>query len=107
MAEIDLNALSLDELKKLHRATEKAIGNFENRRLLAARAALEEKASELGVTLEGVMAIGGKVSRKRASSQARFRNPDDHAQTWTGQGRRPGWFVAAIERGLSPEDLSV
>ena len=39
---MDLNTLSLDELKKLKRDVEKAITSFEERRLLEARKKLED-----------------------------------------------------------------
>lgn len=31
----------------------------------------------------------------------------DGTNSWVGHGKRPGWFVAAIEGGKTPEDLLV
>lgn len=36
---------------------------------------------------------------------AKYRDPAS-GKTWTGNGKRPGWFVAAIESGASPESLA-
>lgn len=52
--------------------------------------------------------IGAKVTRRkpRATKKAgviRFR--DEAGNTWTGHGKRPGWFKAAIEAGKSVDEL--
>jgi DNA-binding protein H-NS len=32
-------------------------------------------------------------------------NPEDPTQTWTGQGRKPNWMVAKIEKGATLEQF--
>ena len=32
---------------------------------------------------------------------------DDEGNTWTGHGKRPNWFKAALEAGKTSEDLAV
>ena len=48
---INLNEMSLKELKDLHGQVTKAISTFEDRKKKEALAELEEKARELGVTV--------------------------------------------------------
>jgi DNA-binding protein H-NS len=31
---------------------------------------------------------------------------DEEGHTWTGRGKRPNWFKAALESGKTPEDLA-
>lgn len=54
-------------------------------------------------------AKGGAAARKTAGRKAagviRFR--DDEGNSWTGHGKRPGWFKDAIAAGKTPEDLAV
>jgi DNA-binding protein H-NS len=38
---------------------------------------------------------------------AKYQNPGDSEQTWTGKGRRPAWFIAAIESGINSESLEI
>lgn len=45
-----------------------------------------------------------KATRKKAA--AKYKDPAS-ARTWTGHGKRPGWFVHAIEEGKTIEDLAV
>ncbi len=53
--------------------------------------------------------VAAKKSRKKAAKRPagviRYRDEAGHA--WTGHGKRPGWFLAAIESGMKPEDLEV
>ncbi len=102
---IDLNALSLKELKELQSQVGKAIATFEDRKKKVALAELEEKARALGFTLAEL--TGTTVPRKRAPAVAKYANPADGSETWSGRGRKPRWFEAALASGKSPEDLAI
>jgi DNA-binding protein H-NS len=41
---------------------------------------------------------------KRGAAEAKYRNPDDPAQEWSGRGRQPAWFKAWIASGKSAEE---
>ena len=102
MPEIDLDGLSLKELKQLQKQVAKAISTFEDRKKKEALAALEAKAAEMGFCLSDLTTgKGGKISAPK------YQNPDDPTQTWTGRGRKPGWFAQALERGTSPEEMLI
>ena len=47
------------------------------------------------------------LSLSRAPAAAKYRHPENAALTWSGRGRKPLWFVAALDAGKSPEDLAV
>ena len=105
MAQIDLNDLSLKELKQLQRDVEKAIASYEDRQKATARAELEAKAKEMGFTLAELMGIEAK--KTRVPAQAKYQHPENPALTWSGRGRKPQWFADALAAGKTPEDLSV
>ncbi len=42
--------------------------------------------------------------RKKGSGPIKYR--DDAGNAWNGHGRRPGWFLAAIAAGKTPEQLA-
>ena len=46
-----------------------------------------------------------KKAAKKPASVIRYR--DEAGHSWTGHGKRPGWFLAALESGTKPEDLKV
>lgn len=105
MADINLDDLSLKELKALQTQIAKAIATFDERRKRNALSELEEKARQYGFTLAEL--TGTTVPRKRASPGPKFVNPDNPAETWSGRGRKPRWFESALEAGKSVDDLRV
>ena len=102
---INLNEMSLKELKDLHGQVAKAISSFEDRKKKEALAELEEKARELGFSLSEL--TGTAAPRKRAPASAKYANPTDSSDTWSGRGRKPRWFDAAIKAGKKPEDMAI
>ena len=91
----DLTALSLDQLKNLQKDIEKAINSFEARRLAHARQELEAKAKELGVSLAEI--LGSKPAKgAKAAVSAKYRNPKNPEETWSGRCRKPRWLVVAM-----------
>lgn len=106
MANINLNDLSLSELKSLQKDVAKAITEFSDRKKTEAMAALEAHAKELGFSLAEL--TGAKKTRKSSGpGGAKYRHPENPEVTWSGRGRKPGWFTAAIEAGKAPESMAV
>lgn len=103
--DIDLNELSLKELKDLQSQVAKAISGYEDRRKKEALAELEEKARALGFSLAEL--TGVSPTRKRTPAVAKYANPSDSSDTWSGRGRKPRWFEAALKSGKSAEDLAI
>ena len=103
--DINLNNLTLKELKDLQSQVAKAVASFEDRSKKAALADLEEMARSKGFTLAEL--TGLSVVRKRAPATAKYANPANKSDTWSGRGRKPRWFAEALARGGKPEDLAV
>jgi DNA-binding protein H-NS len=102
---IDLDTLSLSELKKLQKDVTKAIETFEEREMKAAAAEAEALLRERGFTLAQILELG--VSKPRAKVAPKYANPADSSQTWTGRGRKPLWVVEALASGKSLDDLAI
>lgn len=102
---IDLNELSLADLKKLQKDVAKAIESFGDRERKAARAELEALARDRGFTLAQLIDDLGTKPRKAVAPK--FANPLDPSETWTGRGRKPRWVVAALDAGKSMDDLAI
>ncbi len=67
MADYDLEALSLGELKKMQKDVAKAISTFEDRQKAEARAKVEALARDLGYSLAELVGTETKSSRAPAS----------------------------------------
>ncbi len=105
MTDFNLEAMSLKELRQLQRDLTKAISTFEDRHKAEACAKLEAIAKEMGYTLADL--IGVEVKTTRAPAVAKYRHPENAALTWSGRGRKPQWFVAALTSGKSADDLAI
>lgn len=51
------------------------------------------------------MVRGGRG--RGGKSVAKYANPDDKSQTWTGRGRKPNWLNARLKKGASLEDFAI
>lgn len=51
----------------------------------------------------------GAFARKglRGKVRPKYRNPANAQQTWSGRGRQPHWFVAAIKAGKKERSLLI
>lgn len=43
---------------------------------------------------------------KKPPAPAKYKDKET-GKTWTGHGKRPGWFVKAIEGGMQAQDMAV
>lgn len=102
---IDLHALSLKDLKDLQSQVVKAIANFEDRRKREVLMELDEIARSKGFSLSELTNVA--PMRKRSPSTAKYANPANKADTWSGRGRKPRWFSEALAKGHKPEDMAI
>lgn len=105
MADYDLEALSLSELKKMQKGVAKAIATFEDRQKAEARAKVEALARDLGYSLAEL--VGTETKPSRVPAVAKYRHPENAVVTWSGRGRKPQWFADHINAGRDPSALSV
>jgi DNA-binding protein H-NS len=102
---IDLDALSLKELKDLQSQVAKTISGYEDRKKAEAIAALEEQAKSFGFALSELVSASG--AKRRKPVKPKYANPANRAETWTGRGRKPRWVEAALKAGKKIEDLAI
>jgi DNA-binding protein H-NS len=102
---IELESLSLKELKQLQKDVDAAISEFKDRERRKALAEVEAFARERGLTAADLTELSSKRTRKSAAPK--YANPSDLSQTWTGRGRRPRWIEAALAEGKSLEDMAI
>ncbi|MEE4292289.1 MAG: H-NS histone family protein [Cycloclasticus sp.] len=103
---IDLSKMSMDDLIELEKNVQKAKAALEKKRVIEARKAIENAAREYGLTVDEV--LGSSATTGSAPKGApRYVNPDDPDQTWTGRGRQPAWYKAAIAAGTDPATLEI
>jgi len=86
-----LEKMSLKDLLALEAKIKAAIDEKRVSERAEMRSKMEEMARASGFSVAELFGRGGK----RGKAAAKYRNPKDPSQTWTGRGRRPTWIVEA------------
>ena len=109
VAKINLGKLSEKELKALKRGIENELKTSRTRTIAAATQELQVAAQKIakkhGLTVNEV--LGKKRKYRKSPVPPKYRNPNDPSQTWSGRGRKPGWFREATDKGKSAESLEI
>ena len=103
--DIDLEEMSLQDLKSLQSRVAKAISGYVDRKKKQALSELEETARKHGYSLSEL--TGATGVRKRAPVAPKYANPDDRSQTWSGRGLQPIWLKTALTSGKKIEDFAI
>lgn len=105
MVNVDLDTMSLAELKDLQKAVNKAVDTFEERKKLEARQVLEEKAREMGFNLNELIQQGKRTTKR--VNPPKYRHSENPELTWSGRGRQPAWIKEIIESGGTLDDYLI
>lgn len=62
-------------------------------------------AADIGVDVKELM--GSKTARNANPVAAKYSNPVDPTETWSGRGRRPKWVLDHVEAGGDLGDLAI
>lgn len=103
--DIDLSRLSIGELKRLAERANKQIKTLENEQRKEAFKKLDDLAAQLGLTRADLVARYG--TKKRDPLPAKYRNPGNPKETWTGRGRKPTWVSDHLGSGGKLEELAI
>lgn len=104
--EDELKLMELDELKRAQKIINDAVENYEARKKAEALAALTAQAKEFGFSINEL--IGGDSKKgSRGAVAKKYMNPNNHADQWTGRGRKPKWVEEHLENGGTLEDLLI
>ncbi len=102
---VDLEKMSLEELKKLQKDVANEIKNFKDRDKKKKLAEVEAFARERGLNPADLSEIARRRTRKPA--KPKYANPNDPAQTWSGRGRRPRWLDEALSKGNTLDEMAI
>lgn len=104
---INLKTLSIAELKSLQKAIVDEIdsrGKEERQKLVQE---FRDKAKALGISLEELLTEQKGKARAAGKVAAKYANPANPGQTWTGRGKRPLWVGECLAAGKTLDDLKV
>ena len=107
---INLESLSPADLQALIKNAEAQMESARKNHVKEVRAKIDGILAGAGLTIGEVYPTrGGKVAKgPKAVVAPKYRNPDNAAQTWSGRGKRPTWFVDALKKkGVTAENLLI
>jgi DNA-binding protein H-NS len=102
MLNIDLEAVSLDDLWSLHQQLNEVL----SARIVAEKQELEKRLAQLNGEKRAREAIP-RPRRKYPRVFPKYQNPAVPSETWSGRGRQPRWLVSALRAGGSIEDFKI
>lgn len=103
----DLSTYSLSKLRALE---VQVIDELKTRHYLSVSKAREQIlhiAQSAGISVKELMSGKSAPRAKSAPAGAKYRNPDDASQEWSGRGRQPNWIKAWTASGKSIEDTKI
>lgn len=106
--EIDFDNLTIDQMNTLEAELKKHRESRKKQHLIAAREEFQKIADSYGFGVEEIALIKiGKAAKKSSTSVAPKYRDLQSAQTWTGRGRKPLWVEAALNSGVSLEEMLI
>lgn len=104
MAAKELERMSLKELQELELKVRRAKSSAQDRSRADLRKKIETMVSDAGFRLSDI--FGGRGGKGRTVA-AKYVNPEDPSETWTGRGRKPRWLNAKIQEGAKLEKFLI
>lgn len=106
----NIDKMSLKELVDLEAKVQKAIAAVRDRE----RSELKEKMAELAKNhgfsvneLFGGVRGGRGAGKGKSLGAAKYANPENKSDTWTGRGRKPNWLVERLKKGAKLNDFAI
>jgi DNA-binding protein H-NS len=101
MARLNLDRMSYAELSDLRSQVELLMTEKQTSERSALRQKMAEMVEAAGMSLDTVL---GKGRKGKGSVAAKYRDPKNPENTWTGRGRMPLWMVAATKGNKAKKD---
>jgi len=97
-----LSEMSLDELWDLH----ERVGAILSDRIEDEKKKLEQQLNQLA---RGVTELSPRSPQRRSypKVEAKFRNPDNPSDTWSGRGKTPRWLAGLIAAGRKLDEFRI
>lgn len=107
----ELKTMTRKELIKLKADIDAAIARLDTQEKKKALDAAEKAARAHGFGLAELTPLVGQQPKPKAAAKpprpAKYCNPADKSQTWSGFGRPPAWVKAALADGKTLDDLLI
>ncbi|MEQ1715591.1 MAG: H-NS histone family protein [Hyphomicrobium sp.] len=109
-AGINVDKMSLKELVDLESKVKKAIAAARDKERNELKRKMAELAENHGFSVNELFG-GGRGARGAGKGKslgvAKYANPENKSDTWTGRGRKPNWLLDRLKKGAKLDDFSI
>lgn len=104
----EMTSKRLTDLLSMREKLDEAIRTVKARERIELQAEFRKLATKRGFDYADVIHMkGAKGKHSNGTKPAKYANPEDKSQTWTGQGRKPNWLVAKLDKGAKIEEFRI
>ena len=103
----DLSKYSIAQLRALEARVIEELKTQHYLSISKAREQILHIARSAGMSEKELFSIKAPKTPKQSTVKAKYRNPDDPAQQWSGRGRQPAWVKAWVESRKSLEETKI
>lgn len=104
---IDLKSLNHNQLSDLIARAKARQEELAKERVSKLRDKIHQLVKAEGIALDEVLGgRGGRGGKARSKVKPKYRNPAT-GETWSGRGKRPRWFAAALAAGKKEKDFLI
>lgn len=106
---------ALAQLERQRREVTEQIAAYRAEALAEIVGTATGQAEQIGISAEELAQAFAKSAKhatkggaaSRAAAPAKYRNPKNQDETWSGRGRKPQWVVDALAGGATLESLQI
>ncbi|RUO99526.1 MAG: H-NS histone family protein [Hyphomicrobium sp.] len=109
MSSVNVDKLSLKELLDLEAKVQKAIALVRDRERNELKKKMADLAETHGFSVSELFggARGRGAAKGKSLGVAKYANPENKSDTWTGRGRKPNWLVERLRKGAKLSDFAI
>ena len=104
---VNLDKLSIQELKAVLDNAEKQIESRKKTELKSVRKQVKDIIKDNGYTPGDIFPALKTSTKPKAKVPPKYRNPKDADQTWTGRGRKPKWVEELLNKGKNLDSFAI
>jgi DNA-binding protein H-NS len=106
MAAVNVDRMSLKEINDLEAKIAKAKSAAREKAKSDLKDRIDRLVEGSGFTVAELYGFAAR-GRGRSKSAAKYANPENKSETWTGRGRKPNWLVARLKKGAKMDDFAI
>jgi DNA-binding protein H-NS len=106
MAAVNVDRMSLKEINDLEAKIAKAKSAAREKAKSDLKDRIDRLVEGSGFTVAELYGFAAR-GRGRSKSAAKYANPENKSETWTGRGRKPNWLVARLKKGAKIDDFAI